>query len=109
MQVQEALNYQNSPFITIIYDLPINSKVLIWREGNIKKIGSQKGPFKLFKVLGEIYILQLLYSPTKFRTTAVKPFYLDDLTSLDKLNLPSNLPTILQDKEVKLDIEPEVC
>ena len=39
---------------------------------------------------------------------AIKPFYLDNLTSLNKLNLPSNLPTILQDKEVKLNIEPEV-
>ena len=29
MQVQEVLNYQNSPLITAIYDLPINSKVLI--------------------------------------------------------------------------------
>jgi hypothetical protein len=35
----------------------------------------------------------------------VKPFYLDNLTSLDKLNLPLNLPTILLDKEVKLNIE----
>ena len=39
---------------------------------------------------------------------AVKLFYLDNLTSLNKLNLPLNLPTILQDKEVKLDIEPEI-
>ena len=35
---------------------------------------------------------------------AVKSFYLDNSTNLDKLNLP----TILQDKEVELDIEPEV-
>ena len=38
----------------------------------------------------------------------MKPFYLDDLTSLNKLNLLLNLPTILQDKEVKLDIKPEI-
>ena len=57
MQVQEVLNYQNSPLITIIYNLLINSKVLIWRKGNAKKIGSWKGLFKLLKVLGEIYIL----------------------------------------------------
>ena len=43
--------------MTVIYDLPINSKVLVWREGNIGKIGSWKGLFKLLKVLGEIYIL----------------------------------------------------
>ena len=39
---------------------------------------------------------------------AVKLFYLDNLTSLNKLNLLLNLPTIPQDKEVKLDIKPEV-
>ena len=39
---------------------------------------------------------------------AIKPFYLDDLTSLNKLNLPLNLPTISQDKEVKLNIKLKV-
>ena len=38
----------------------------------------------------------------------MKPFHSDDSTSLDEPNLPSNLPTIPQDKEVELDIEPEV-
>ena len=38
----------------------------------------------------------------------MKPFYLDDLTSLNKLNLLLNLPTIPQDKEVKLNIKPEM-
>ena len=35
----------------------------------------------------------------------IKPFYLNNLTSLNKLNLLLNLPTILQDKEVELNIE----
>ena len=39
---------------------------------------------------------------------AVKPFYLDNLTSLNKLNLLLNLPTILQDKEVELNIKLKV-
>ena len=95
MQVQEALNYRNGPLMTAIHDLPINSEVLVWREGNTGKTGSWKGPFKLLKVSGKIYILQLPHSSTKFRTTAVKPFHLDNLTSLNKLNLPLNLPTIL--------------
>ena len=94
--------------MTAIYNLPINSKVLIWKEGNAKKTDSWKGLFKLFKVLGKTYILQLLYGPTKFRTIAMKPFYLDNLTSLNKLNLLLNLPTIPQDKEVELNIEPEI-
>ena len=104
MQVQEALNHRNGPLTTAIHDLPINSEVLVWREGNARKTGSWKGPFKLLEVSGETCILQLPHGPTKFRTTAVKPFYSDDSTSLDE----PNLPTIPQDKEVELDIEPEV-
>jgi hypothetical protein len=38
----------------------------------------------------------------------VKPFYLDNSTSLNELNLPLNLLTIPQDKEVELDIELEM-
>ena len=57
IQVQEVLNHQNGPLITAIHDLPINSEVLVWREGNAGKTGSWKGPFKLLKVLGETYIL----------------------------------------------------
>ena len=38
----------------------------------------------------------------------MKLFYLNNLTSLNKLNLLLNLPTILQDKEDKLNIKPEV-
>ena len=38
----------------------------------------------------------------------MKLFYLDNLTSLNKLNLLLNLLTILQDKEVELDIKPKI-
>ena len=38
----------------------------------------------------------------------MKLFYLDNLTSLNKLNLLLNLPTIPQDKEVELNIKPEM-
>ena len=50
----------------------------------------------------------MLYSPTKFRTMAIKLFYLDNLTNLNKLNLLLNLLTIPQNKEVKLDIKPKI-
>ena len=43
--------------MTVIYDLLINFKVLVWREGNARKTGSWKGLFKLLKILGETYIL----------------------------------------------------
>ena len=39
----------------------------------------------------------------------MKLFYLDNLTSLNKLNLLLNLPTIPQDKEVELNIKLKIC
>ena len=38
----------------------------------------------------------------------MKLFYSDNLTSLNKLNLLLNLPTIPQDKKVKLNIKLEI-
>ena len=34
-QVANILNMQNRPKIDTVYDLPPNSLVLVWREGNI--------------------------------------------------------------------------
>jgi hypothetical protein len=30
--VNSALNHRNGPNITLVHDLPLNSKVLVWRE-----------------------------------------------------------------------------
>ena len=38
-QVANALNMRNRPKIDTIYDLPPNSPVLVWREGNIGYLG----------------------------------------------------------------------
>ena len=34
-QVVDALSTYNSPNTTAIYNLPLNSPILVWREGNI--------------------------------------------------------------------------
>ena len=33
--VNNALHYRNGPDTTPVHDLPLNSKVLVWRKGNI--------------------------------------------------------------------------
>ena len=38
-QVANALNMRNRPKIDIIYDLPPNLPVLVWREDNIDYLG----------------------------------------------------------------------
>ena len=78
----DALSTYNGPNITIIYNLPLNSPVLVWREGNTSQAGFQLGLYSLFNINGEICIVKLSYEPTDFYSTIIKP-YLTDLK--DKL------------------------
>ena len=47
--VNNALHYRNGPNTTLVHDLPLNSKVLIWR-----KSGSWNRPYYLLAVENEI-------------------------------------------------------
>lgn len=73
-QVDDALNQRNGPSVTTIHNLPLNSDVLVWREGNTGQSGRWTGPFKLLGIVGETCKVQLPSRPTDFRTTAVKPY-----------------------------------
>ena len=46
-------NIHNGPQITIIYNLPPNSPILVWREGNTRQSGSWEGLYLLFIIKGE--------------------------------------------------------
>src|SRR6266571_2129409 len=56
----------------MIYNLPLNLDILIWREGNTGQSGRWIGPFKLLGIDGETCKVQLPRGPTDFRTTMVK-------------------------------------
>ena len=43
--VNSALHYRNGLDTTLVYDLPLNSEVLIWR-----KSGNQTGPYCLLAI-----------------------------------------------------------
>lgn len=80
-QVQDALNTRNGPSTAAIHDLPLNSPVLVFREGNAGHAGAWRGPFKFLGIDGETALIESPNGPTKFRTTSVKPFFIDpDLT-----------------------------
>lgn len=49
-QINNALNTQNSLFISLIYDLPINLPVLVFCERNAGQSASENGPYKLFGI-----------------------------------------------------------
>ena len=88
--VNNALYYCNGPNTTLVYNLPLNSKVLIWRES-----GNQTRPYCLLAVEDKTYYIQLPSGPINFRSTSIKPYFwpkntynikLDELEALAKLD-----------------------
>ena len=77
-QVADALNMRNGPSTTAIHDLPLNSQVLVWREGNAGQTGKWSGPYTLIAIQGETCVVDLPHGQTSFRTTVVKPYLTDD-------------------------------
>src|SRR6266576_5067781 len=87
--VNNALYYRNRPNTTLVYNLPLNSKVLIWR-----KSGNWNRPYRLLAVENETCCVQLPSGPTSFRSTSVKPYFRPEDNydvEPDKLEVP--LPT----------------
>jgi hypothetical protein len=86
-QVNDALNQRNGPSVTTIHDTPVNSPVLVWREGNTGRSGKWTGPFPLIEIQGETCRVQLPSGLTDFRSTTVKPYH---QTEPDDLGLSEN-------------------
>ena len=74
-QIANAVNTRNGPSSTTIHHLPLNSDVLIWREGNTSYAGKWTGPYKLLATSNETCTIELPNGPTPFQSTAVKPYY----------------------------------
>lgn len=73
-QISDALNTRNGPIVDAVHDLPLNSDVLVYREGNAGRHGAWSGPFKLIGIQGETCRIELPSGPTEFRSTHVKPY-----------------------------------
>ena len=76
-QVADALNIRNSPSTTAIYNLPLNSLVLVQREGNIGQPRYQVELYNLLNIKGEIYTINLPSGPIKFYSTIIKLYLID--------------------------------
>src|SRR3984957_19205193 len=96
--INNALYYCNGPNTTLVHNLPLNSKVLIWR-----KSGKWTRPYCLLAIENKTYCVQLPSGPTSFRSTSIKPYFwpkdtynvkTDKLEATAKLNkLEAPLPT----------------
>ncbi|KAI1007325.1 hypothetical protein K3495_g906 [Podosphaera aphanis] len=68
--INSAINETSGPDTTPLHNLPLGSKVWVWREP-----GKSTGPYPLLKINNEDCTVQLSSGPTKFRSTSCKPFY----------------------------------
>ena len=84
--VNNALHYRNGPNTTSVYNLPLNSEVLVWRES-----GNWTRPYRLLAVEDKTYCIQLPSRLTNFRSISVKPYFQSKTThdvELDELEVP---------------------
>jgi hypothetical protein len=72
-QVNNALAMRNGPNTEPVLILPLQSNVRVWRE----KDGWNR-PHKLLATDSQTCTTQMLYRPTNFRLTIVKPYYAED-------------------------------
>ena len=96
--VNNILYYCNRPNITLVYDLLLNSKVLIQRES-----GNQNRLYYLLAVKNKIYCIQLPSRLTSFKSISIKPYFWpkniynikpdkpEVTAKLDKLEAPAKL------------------
>jgi hypothetical protein len=81
--VVNTLNIHNRPKTTIIHNLPLNSPVLVWREGLIGQLSYWSSPHNLLSIKNETYTIQLPYRPTNFYSMVVKPYLVDPKITKD--------------------------
>jgi hypothetical protein len=98
-QIKDALTMKNGPNTASILNLPLQSDVRVWRERR-----GWMGPYKLLDIDRETCTIDMPYGPTKFRSTVVKPFYIEELPEVDKEQ--QNEPQ--QNNQPETDIERKI-
>ena len=91
-QTADALNTRNGPIVDPVHDLPLNADVLVWREGNGGRTGKWTGPHKLLGIENQTCIINLPSGPTKFRSTVIKPYLIENLDDDEKPPQPQAIP-----------------
>lgn len=74
-KINDALAMRNGPNTTATMELPINSDVKVWREA-----GKWSGPHRLISLEGTECVVDMPHGYSRFRITAVKPYWREDGT-----------------------------
>ncbi|KHJ31248.1 hypothetical protein EV44_g3121 [Erysiphe necator] len=89
-KVAEAIGQRNSPSTTLVHNLTLGSKVLIFREGIAGRSGKWTSPFELLSIERETCIVKLPNGSTNFRSTVVKPYYSDNSNTVESIETTEN-------------------
>ena len=85
--------------MTLVYNLPLNSEVLIQHKSN-----KQTRPYRLLAVENETCYIQLPSGLTSFRSTSIKPYFWPK----DNHNIkPDKLETIIKLDKLEATIKPD--
>ena len=68
---------RNRPKTTTIYNLLLNSPVLVQREGPIGQPSYWSSLYNLLSIKNKTYTIQLPHRPTNFRNTVIKLYLVD--------------------------------
>ena len=68
--IKDAMNTRNGPDVDALFDLPMGSEVLVFREKN-----GWQGPYTLLDRKGHDIVVQMTSGPVTFRSTSVKPYH----------------------------------
>lgn len=86
-QIKGALTMRNDHDTYSTLNLPINFDVRMWRENK-----GWTGPFKLVSTDNKTCVIDMTHGPTKFRITAVKPYFtimqVNEVENLKKSDYP---------------------
>ena len=63
-----------------MHDLLINSPVLVYRKKNVRHLGKWKEAYNFLNIKGKGIITDLSHGPTKFKSTSIKPYFIDNQT-----------------------------
>lgn len=91
-KVADALATRNGPITSHLLNLPLNSEVVVFREGR-----GWSEPCRLIGMDGQTCQVELNGRPTNFRSTVVRPFYREE--TIDSLNDATSNPSPARNME----------
>lgn len=93
-QINDAPNTRNGFSTACIHNLPINLPVLVYQKGNVGQSREWKELYNFFSMKSKLMIIELPYGSTKFRSTSIKPYFIDNTVVDDDSLMPnSSAPT----------------